>query len=330
MKISVIIPTYRRLNDLKRCLIALDKQELLPHEVIVVVKSLDAETLSYIAEWCTEPSLYNRKFCTVTSSGVVHAMTEGVKTAVGEVVAFTDDDSAPEPTWLLKMKRHYRNPKVGGVGGRDILINHPVVPLQSDVGKLTWYGKLIGNHHLGYGEPREVDVLKGVNMSFRKHLVEFSPFLRGNGGPENHNEVGLCLRIKCMGYALVYDPSITVDHHVAPRIDSEQRTHFKAKSTTNSAFNLQRSLLTWLPWHQKLIRLIYSTWIGDKGYPGLMRLLTAGVRREVRSVKSFVPTQVGFFIALMHYCRGIWHIGSTAVRDSQEIGTQHKMTMEDI
>jgi glycosyltransferase involved in cell wall biosynthesis len=329
MNISVVVPTYKRLNDLRRCLTALDNQTSLPHEVIVVVKSFDFETVSYILDWTAEKTLYSRKFCTVAIPGVVQAMIQGVEVASGEVVAFTDDDSAPDSTWLLNMERHYQNPKVGGVGGRDILCNHPVVPLKTKVGKLTWYGKLIGNHHLGDGPPREVDVLKGVNMSFRKQLVEFSPFLRGNGGPENHNEVGLCLRVKHIGYSLVYDPTIIVNHYAAPRIDSEQRTQFNAESVQNSAFNIQMSLLAWLPWHQKLFRLVYSTLIGDKAYPGLMRFLTAVVRREVRVVKSYIPAQVGFLIAMMHYCGWIFRIGSNISRDSSEPRTQYQKTVED-
>ena len=303
MKISVVVPTYKRLNDLNRCLTALDNQVALPHEVIVVVKSYDPETLSFVMGWTSEQTLYRRQVCSVASYGVVRAMIEGVKFASGEVVAFTDDDSAPEATWLQKMEHHYRNQKVGGVGGRDILVDRPVVPLETTVGKLTWYGKLIGNHHLGEGPPREVDVLKGVNMSFRKELVEFSPFLRGGGGPpETHNEVGLCLRVRHLGYSLVYDPEVKVNHYASPRIDAD-RNQFNAKFVKNSAFNLQMSLLTWIPWYQKFLRVLYSTLVGDTGYPGFIRLLAAVARSEGVVVRSFFPVQFGFLIALMHCCR---------------------------
>lgn len=328
MNISVIVPTYKRLNDLRRCLTALDNQTFLPHEVIIVVKSFDSETLSYILDWTHRRTSYDRKCCIVTISGVVHAMTQGVKMASGEIVAFTDDDSAPDSAWLRSIERHYQDSKVGGVGGRDILCNYPETPLKTKVGKLTWYGKLIGNHHVGYGPPREVDVLKGVNMSFRTHLVKFSPFLRGNGGPENHNEVGLCLRVKRLGYSLVYDPTIIVNHYVAPRMDSEQRTQFTAKSVQYSAFNIQMSFLTWLPWHRKLFRIIYSTLIGDKAYPGLMRLLTAVVRREVDVVKSHIPAQVGFLTAITHFLRG--SITTSFPRRDSDTRTQHQNAAEDL
>ena len=44
MKITVLIPTYRRPKDLGRCLEALQKQTRPADEVLVVVRNTDAET----------------------------------------------------------------------------------------------------------------------------------------------------------------------------------------------------------------------------------------------------------------------------------------------
>ncbi|WDL95259.1 glycosyltransferase family 2 protein [Alicyclobacillus sp. ALC3] len=328
MNISVVVPTYKRLHDLRRCLSALDQQTSLPYEVIVVARSSDFETLTYIHQWTAQKASYSRKLWIVTLPGQVHALVQGVEAATGDVVAFTDDDSAPSSNWLRNMAVHYQNPRVGGVGGRDILRNHPVLPLQRTVGKLTWYGKLIGNHHLGEGPPREVDVLKGVNMSFRTQLVQFSPFLRGTGGPETHNEVGVCLRVKRLGYALIYDPEVVVNHYAVARVDSEQRTQLSTRLVRHSAFNMQMSLLTWTPWHQKLSRLAFATLVGDKAYPGLARLGIAICRREIRVIKSFAPAQLGFLIAFMYW---LFRAGSDNKRRASETPTpRHTVTTEDV
>lgn len=117
MNISVVVPTYKRLDALRRCLSALDKQTTLPYEVIVVMRSSDFETLTYIHHWTTQKASYSRRFRTVTTPGQVHALVQGVEAATGDVVAFTDDDSAPSSNWLRNMAVHYQNPEVGGVGG---------------------------------------------------------------------------------------------------------------------------------------------------------------------------------------------------------------------
>ncbi|ONQ99134.1 glycosyl transferase, partial [Burkholderia cenocepacia] len=44
MKISVLVPTYRRPADLARCLLALQRQQRLPDEVIVVARPEDDAT----------------------------------------------------------------------------------------------------------------------------------------------------------------------------------------------------------------------------------------------------------------------------------------------
>ncbi|NTX23610.1 glycosyltransferase family 2 protein, partial [Burkholderia cepacia] len=49
MKISVLVPTYRRPADLARCLLALQRQQRLPDEVIVVARPEDDATHERLA-----------------------------------------------------------------------------------------------------------------------------------------------------------------------------------------------------------------------------------------------------------------------------------------
>ncbi|MCJ8281094.1 MAG: glycosyltransferase, partial [Rivularia sp. ALOHA_DT_140] len=48
MSIAVIVPTYRRSQDLARCLKALQNQTRPADEVIVVVRDTDTETWSFL------------------------------------------------------------------------------------------------------------------------------------------------------------------------------------------------------------------------------------------------------------------------------------------
>ena len=71
-------------------------------------------------------------------------------------------------------------------------------------------------------------VLKGVNLSVRGELIRqigFDRRLRGVA-TEHHSELGLCLRLLQMGYRIVYDPAIAVDHRPAPRVH-EKREYSK-------------------------------------------------------------------------------------------------------
>jgi len=69
---------------------------------------------------------------------------------------------------LQRIEAHFlADDRVSGVGGRDaIQRSEPWFHGDREiVGQLQWYGSLIGDHHRGVGAAREVDVLKGVNMS---------------------------------------------------------------------------------------------------------------------------------------------------------------------
>lgn len=72
-RISVVVPTRDRPQELQRCLAALEAQSV-PAEVVVVE---DAD-----------------------GRGPAWARNEGVRRARGEVICFTDDDCAPFPGWV--------------------------------------------------------------------------------------------------------------------------------------------------------------------------------------------------------------------------------------
>lgn len=172
LTITVLIPTYRRPKDLARCLSALKQQTRPADEVLVVVRDTDTETWALFKDF-NLGSLPLRTV-TVKVTGVVAAMNLGLEKAQGDIISITDDDAAPHPDWLARIEAHFlADERVGGVGGRDWMYEgmQLVEGRREIVGQLQWFGRTIGEHHLGVGEPREVDILKGVNMSYRSDEI---------------------------------------------------------------------------------------------------------------------------------------------------------------
>lgn len=299
MRVSVVVPSYKRPDQLLRCLEGLERQDRPPDEVIVVCRATDEATLEAVAPWLAGPSRGARQVVKVVEPGVVAAMRTGTEAARGDVVAYTDDDAIPRPGWIARLCGHYADPEVGGVGGRDVLRGEEWVPPGATVGRLTWFGKLLGNHHTGSGPLREVDVLKGVNMSFRRHLIAFPADLQG-GGAQVHFEVHVCLRIRRLGLKLLYDPDLRVDHFPAQRFDLDQRNTFVPRAVQDEAFNLQTGILRWAPPSVRLTRLVYASLIGDRGAPGVARLLAGWIRREEVVVRAFLPAQRGTWAGTLH------------------------------
>ena len=90
---------------------------------------------------------------------------------------------------------------------------------------------------LGLLLQREVDTLKGGNMSFRAAAVRGLRFDQRLRGPDAQVdcELAFSLALKRAGWALVYDPQIVVDHFQAPRHDIDQRDAFSAEALFNQA-----------------------------------------------------------------------------------------------
>jgi glycosyltransferase involved in cell wall biosynthesis len=105
MKISVLVPTYRRSQDLERCLKALRKQTSEAYEVLLVVRDIDQETQVFLQNFSGAPLAL--KVVDVVVPGQVAALNAGLAAATGDIIAITDDDAAPHPDWLERIERHF-------------------------------------------------------------------------------------------------------------------------------------------------------------------------------------------------------------------------------
>ena len=281
LKLTVVVPTYRRPIDLARCLAALKQQHRRADEVIVIVRDTDPATWNFLSEF--DPCSLPLQIAPIAVPGVIAALNLGLKQAQGEVIAFTDDDAAPHPDWLARIEAHFANERVGGVGGRDWVRENGTLldDARAVVGKLQWFGRTIGNHHLGIGAAREVDILKGVNMSWRREAIshlQFDERLHGSGA-QAHFEIAFSLSVRRAGWSIIYDPLVAVDHYPAgrpptdPRLSQNPRSQFNPIAMTAAIHNETLGLLEHLPWLNRAIFLLWAVAIGTRIAPGLLQYL---------------------------------------------------------
>jgi GT2 family glycosyltransferase len=283
-RVSIVVPSYRRPDRLVRSLSALARQSHKVDEILVVCRRDDAETHAIAG---AAPGVVRVE---VDLPGVLAAMRAGARAAAGDCIGFVDDDAEPHERWLEGVVAHLADPKVGAVGGRDIVAPDGARPT-SDVGRITSLGKLVGNHHLGDGPARDVDVLKGANMVFRRRALALPDGLRGEGA-QVHFEVATSLWAADQGWRLVYDPALVVDHFAGPRFDDDARGMQSARATANAAFNLVICLGTLRP-HLRGRRAAYGLIAGDKAAPGLLRAARAVLERDASTTARLLPSVVG-------------------------------------
>lgn len=109
-KITVVIPTYRRPDLLYRCLNALKKQIFPWEEFEVLVVSDGPDEITATIVNCFDDMPFH---CLQTNErkGPAAARNHGWQHAKGDLVAFTDDDTIPEPLWLISFYKKYAGEK---------------------------------------------------------------------------------------------------------------------------------------------------------------------------------------------------------------------------
>lgn len=300
MRISVLVPTYKRADSLARCLDALVAQHTPAEEILVVVREEDLAGQAVVRSFQTPVGLV-----LVGRAGVIAAMNAGVEVSTGEIVALTDDDAAPQPDWLTRITAAYASDaRIAAVGGRDWVYAKAglIDGAAHTVGTVNLVGRVTGNHHLGVGPPRDVDVLKGVNLSVRGELLRrigFDQRLIGVG-TEHHWELSLCLELRRRGLRVVYDPSIAVEHHPQPRVDDSRR--FSARELHDSTHNETLAILEYLPAWRRPLFLTWAFAVGTGPKPGLAQLLRAMTQRKLNWAQ-FIGAQSGLLLGLRSYLR---------------------------
>lgn len=154
-------------------------------------------------------------FLTWPKTGPAEKRDIGARKAVGEILAFLDDDSYPDKNWLKNALEIFEeNSKVVGVCGPTL------TPLQDNLLQKvsgyvwsTWLGSGgAGSYRCAPGHRRQVDDYPTVNLLVRKE-----DFLKV-GGFNSHfwpgEDTKLCLDLtKKLGKKIIYDPEVLVYHH---------------------------------------------------------------------------------------------------------------------
>jgi len=275
LRLAVIVPSFRRPDGLARCLASLERQTRRPDEIVIGVRESDTPTLAVISA-AAERGVPVRAV-TTEATGVVAAMTAALRgvSAKCDITALLDDDATAHPDFCARILTAFAaDATLGGFGGRDW---QPWERGNAEpVGVVQWFGRVIGNHHLGAGAAREVDLLKGVCSAYRTpplRDIGFGTQLRGSGSQWGW-ELRVGLAMQRQGWRLVYDPALGVDHHIEPRQVDDQyhRGVFNADELMIGASNETAILLEFLPWWRAAVFLLWSVLVGTRMLPGVLQL----------------------------------------------------------
>jgi glycosyltransferase involved in cell wall biosynthesis len=138
VRVSVVVPTYKRNELLDRCLAALVAQDCPPdaYEIIVADDAASCETGRLVASWAARAPCAVRYIPVTETQGPAAARNRGWHAARGAIIAFTDDDCVPDPGWLRAGVAAFGFPTAGdarsGVASVFGRIKVPVPPQPTD------------------------------------------------------------------------------------------------------------------------------------------------------------------------------------------------------
>jgi glycosyltransferase involved in cell wall biosynthesis len=218
-RISVVISTLNRSTDLAHCLGALEKQTVSADgfEVQIVDNGSTDETSSLSADFCARNA--NFSYFVEHRRGLAAARNAGVRRSASAIVAFTDDDAMPEPTWLERLLGRFDGlpDDVAAIGG-DV---YPVWEVERPAWLTDAMLRPLSAGLLWSASARVLrpgEWLVEVNSAYRKH-----PLLKFGGFPEHLGRVGEILLsgencvnrvMQRAGLRLFYDPAIVVRHRI--------------------------------------------------------------------------------------------------------------------
>lgn len=209
MKLSIIIPTHNRLEQLKRVLQGLENQTWPCKEFEVLVVS-DGSTDGTDAFLRTVITSLHLRALFQPNQGAAAARNLGIAQAIGEIVLFLDDDVVPLPELIDEHLRFH-----GLHGDSAIVIGPMLAPLDYEPSPwVRWeLEKLSEQYHemtTGQWTPTARQFYTGNTSLARRHLVEsggFDPTFR------RAEDVELAYRLAQRGLKFFFNPRAAGYHY---------------------------------------------------------------------------------------------------------------------
>ncbi len=228
-KVSIVVCSYNGGKTLRGALDSLDKLNYPDYEVILVDDGSTDDSQQIVADFektrAGKPNLPVFRNLVQTNLGLSAARNNGIYSAHGDIVAFTDSDCVADRDWLYYLISALIESKCAAVGGPNI--SPPAH---------NWIQACVA---AAPGSPSHVllsdtiaEHVPGCNMAYwRWALLEIEGFdieYRKAG-----DDVDVCWRLMQRGYEIAFSPSAVVWHHRRFTIQAyfgQQRGYGEAES----------------------------------------------------------------------------------------------------
>jgi glycosyltransferase involved in cell wall biosynthesis len=205
--ISVVIPTYNRSRLLEDCIDSLLKQDY-PKEKfeIIIVDDGSTERLPFDSRsiyFSCRATIRYFKFGINKGAGAARNM--GLDMAVGEIVAFTDDDCIAESSWLRRISDTFLHfPDAAAVGG---------AVLNPGNSALSWASYIIGfSSWFPTGKIRRINNIPTCNIAYKRDEIKNNRFSEEYKDTVFEDSL-FNYELASRGKSFIFDPEIKIIHN---------------------------------------------------------------------------------------------------------------------
>ena len=231
LPVSIIIPTYNRVQKLFKLLKSIKNLTPLPNEVIIIDDNSTDGTKEILKKWKGVSSRYNKRILLKEKNkGPADSRNRGIEISKNELIAFTDDDVIVDKHWLKYITFKLRNSHemLVGVGGS-------VKSTRSDI--LSQYYV----EHRILEAPKSLNYLPTVNCCLKKKALNeiggFNTSFYFAGG----EDTDICLRLRSKGYYFLKERKAVVYHDFSSNfLDFCKMWIRYGKGTQMAISNIQR------------------------------------------------------------------------------------------
>jgi GT2 family glycosyltransferase len=249
-KVSVVVCSYNGERTIGECLEHLQKLSYPDYEIIVIDDGSTDSTPAIAAGSGVRLLRY-------PNGGLARARNHGLQAAMGEIVAYIDDDAYPDPHWLTYLAAAFRSTTHAAIGG-------PNLPPGGDGPVSECVANAPGGPVHVLVSDEEAEHVPGCNMAFRKSCLEaiggFDPQFRTAG-----DDVDICWSLQKKGFTIGFHPAALVWHH--------RRGSIRAYWKQQKGYGMAEALLE-RKWPEKYNAAGHLRWAGRVYGKGFMRALS--------------------------------------------------------